>query len=345
MKSETKKILVIRFSSLGDVMLTLPLITALRNEFPKANIDYLTKEKYAEVLKFNPNLNSIIEADDYLDFKGLKQLKTQLKQSSYDLVIDAHNNLRTFYLKLFLTAQKLTFKKYSVRKFLFVRFKLNLMKKLPTIAQRYINILSPLLSRHEENFDLLPEICADDTSKQKAGNILGALNIPAGRKLICICPASMHFTKTYPVENYIELIEKFDRDKFAFILAGKGNDKKSIEKIVSSFKDNVYDLCDKLNIPELTVVMKRCDLVICGDTGPMHIAEGLDKPLIVLAGSSVKEFGFYPQGINSVVLENNNLNCRPCSHIGRDYCPKGHFKCMNEISPGEVYLTAMKTFS
>lgn len=342
MRSDTKKILVIRFSSLGDVILTTPLLTTLRNEFPEAEINYLTKKQYAEVIRLNPNLNGIIEADDDIDFEGLKQLKKQIRKSSYDLIIDVHNSLRTFYSKLFLKARKLTFRKYSFRKFLLVRFRINLMKELPPIAQRYIDILNPLLSKPLNINNLIPDIYTDITCKQEAESLIKGLNIPPGRKLICICPASMHFTKTYPVENHIELIKKFDQDKFAFILAGKGNDKRIIEEIKSSSNENVYNLCDKLNIMELSEMMKKCDLVIGGDTGPMHIAEALKKPLIILAGSSVKEFGFYPQNENAFVLENNNLRCRPCSHYGKPKCPKGHFKCMKEIRPEDVYELAVK---
>ena len=273
---------------------------------------------------------------------GLKRLKQTIKQGSYDLVIDAHNSLRTFYLKLFLKARRVTFKKYSLRKFLLVRFKINLMKDLPPIAKRYIDILNPLLNNPVEFSNLLPEIHTDNTSKLKVEKILQGLKIPTGSKLICICPASIHFTKTYPAEQYAELIQKFDSENFAFLLTGKGNDRKIIEEIISVTGKNVYDLCDKLNIHELTEIMKLSDLVICGDTGPMHIAEGLNKPLIMLAGSSVKEFGFYPQNINAVVLENNNLTCRPCSHIGRNNCPKVHFKCMREIKPKDLYELAVK---
>jgi heptosyltransferase-2 len=152
----------------------------------------------------------------------------------------------------------------------------------------------------------------------------------------------MHFTKTYPARQYAELIQKFDGENFSFLLTGRGNDKRIIEEILSVTGKNVYDLCDKLNIHELKEIMKLSDLVICGDTGPMHIAEGLNKPLMMLAGSSVKEFGFYPQNKKTVVLENNNLTCRPCSHIGRNNCPKVHFKCMIGITPDEVFNTAKK---
>jgi len=293
-------------------------------------------------LKNNPYITNIIEADDNLNFAGLKELKKQIKHNSYDLLIDAHNNLRTFYLRLFLNSRKLKLKKYSLRKFLLVNFKINLMKDLPPITERYCNMLIHLLRGVSEGQGVLPEIFMSETAKQNAERILSELNISKDKKLICIVTSSKHFTKTYPAEYYAELINKFDSAEYAFLLTGKGRDKINNNKIKSQTANNVYDLCDKLNVLELTEIMKKCSLVISGDTGPMHIAEALNIPLIMIAGSSVKEFGFYPQNKNAIVLENNELKCRPCTHIGRDSCPKGHFKCMKDTKPDSVFQAALK---
>ncbi|MCC7159438.1 MAG: glycosyltransferase family 9 protein [Ignavibacteria bacterium] len=337
---KTKRILIIRLSSLGDVILTTPLVKLTREIYPDAEIDFLTKKDFSDVLKFNPCINKIIEIDSDINFSGLRKLKAAIRQNSYDLIIDAHNNLRTFYLKLFLNARKLTFKKYSLRKLLLVKFKINLMKDLPPIIQRYCSILSSPLGQVVSPG--LPEIFTDKAIELQAEEIFNSLNIPAGKKKIGIVPSSHHLTKTYPAEQYIELIKLFDESKFAFVLFGKGKDYAIIKTIKNKTSANVYDLCDKLELLQLTCIMKKCDLILSGDTGPMHIAESLNKPVIMLAGSSVKEFGFYPQNEKAVVLENNSLKCRPCSHIGRDRCPKGHFKCMREIEASEIYQKILK---
>ena len=333
-------ILVIRLSSLGDIILTAPLIKSLRQTYPDAQIDYCTKAEYAEVLRFNPNINNIIEADDNLTFSKLCSLKKILKHEQYDIVIDAHNKFNTFYLRLFLGRKTLKFKKYSFRKFLLVNFKINLMKNLPPITERYCNILIPLLRgvdvRHmPDSRGVLSEIYTDLYSQSQVEGLLIDIHL-TDKKLICIVPSSKHFTKTYPTELYAELINKFDKDKYSFALAGKGKDKINIDIIKSKTGNNVFDLCDKLNTLELFELIKKCRLVISGDTGHMHIAEAAGVPIIMLAGSSVREFGFYPLLQNAVILENNKLNCRPCSHIGRKSCPKMHFKCMREITPEEI---------
>ena len=202
---------------------------------------------------------------------------------------------------------------------------------------------------------LTPEIYTNDYAKEEADKLIAGLNIPANSKLICIVPSSKHFTKTYPAENYIELINKFDKNKFSFLLIGKDADKNNIDSIKSKTGENVFNLCDKLNLLELYEVMKKCDLVISGDTGPMHIAEAAGVPIVMIAGSSVKEFGFLSdptrpprrggENSNFKILEVNGLKCRPCSHIGKDYCPKGHFRCMKDITPEKIFTTVEQSIS
>ena len=335
------KLLVLRLSSLGDVILTTPFLKYIKQKHPEAIIDYCTKSAYIPAIEDNPNINSIITLSDLPDFKELRMLKKSIKSSNYDLIIDAHNNFRTFYLKIFSGIKTLTFRKYSIRKFLLVKLKINLMKNLPPITVRYINILGKFYTEPVNDNLLLPEIITQDKNRLSAETLFENENIPGGRINICITASTNHFTKTYPAEYFAEVINKFDTGKFNFLLTGKNGDIAEIEKIKSITGNNVYNLCDCLGIKELTEVMKKCQLVISGDTGPMHIAEALNIPLIMIAGSSVKEFGFYPQNQLSAVLENTGLKCRPCSHIGRSSCPEGHFKCMTEIKPSEIYNTAV----
>lgn len=341
MKANFRKILIIRFSSLGDIILTTPLLKILREKFPEAQIDYITKQNYSEVLINNPNIDSIIAVSNELPFPELKEIKKNIRKVKYDLVIDLHNNLRTFYLRniLRLSGSKiLKFNKYSFRKKLLVWFKINLMKKLNPIINRYILTLKKLFPVNEYLNQHLPEIFIDNKSKNKVDNVLSAEYIDTNKQLICIVPSSKHFTKTYPPELYEELIDLFEPAKYNFILVGEGESIHNIDVIKTGIEKNIFNLYDKFNIVELAELMGRCAFVISGDTGPMHIAEAMNVPIIMMAGSSVREFGFYPQNKNAVVLEVNHLKCRPCTHIGRSECPLGHFKCMREITPGQIQL-------
>jgi len=331
-----QKILIIRLSSLGDVILTTPLIKAVKKLYPESVIDYCTKAEYSEIIRNNSCINSIIEAENDLTFNKLKTLKSSIKKNKYDLIIDAHNKLNTFYLRLFSGGKKLVLKKYSFKKFLLVKFKINLMKNLPPIINRYTDILNPLLRGGRIDRGVLPDIPANFTSAKKIADLLNNLNLQNCKNIICIIPSSKHFTKTYPPELYSDLINELDPGKYTILLIGKGKDKINIDRIISKTGNNVYNFCDKFNLTEIAELMKRCCLVITGDTGPMHIAEAAGTRIIMLAGSSVREFGFFPQSQNAAVLENKDLKCRPCSHIGREKCPKGHFKCMRSIDPIQI---------
>jgi heptosyltransferase-2 len=347
------KILIIRFSSLGDIILTFPALNLLRKNYPDSQIDYLTKLEYKSILINNPDINNVITVPDDVNFKQLRETKTQLRLNRYDVVVDFHNNLRSFYIRLFFNGKKLVFKKYSFRKFLLVRFKINLMKALPPIGERYCDTLSPLLtakpqawrgvSRHEvSGRGVLTELNTDLLPKQNIDKLFIEIKIQPDKKIICIAPSSKHFTKTYPAELYVKIINSLNKEKYNVLLVGKDDDEKNIKHIISLTGTNVFNLCNRLNLLELTEVINRSTLFISGDTGPMHIAESLNKPIIMLAGSSVKEFGFYPHSENATVFEAEGLSCRPCSHIGRSSCPKGHLKCMKEIPAESILQNAVK---
>lgn len=332
------KILVIRFSSLGDVILTTPLVKELRKNFPEAIIDFCTKEEFSDVYQDNPNINECISVQKPFNFKKLRSLKKEINFRKYDIIIDAHNNLRTFYLKFFLKLKSkvYTFKKYTFRKTLLVKFRINTMKNFPSVSVRYIDAVKKLGRDIKQRY-IRPEIYSNISSREKIDRIFTELNISNNKKIICIIPSSKHFTKTYPAEYYIKLINYFDKEKFNFILIGKDNDKNLIEFIWEQTGNNVINLYNRLNIKELYELMRRCHFVIGGDTGPIHIAEAASTPLIMVAGSSVKEFGFFPEGKNVLIAENNEMKCRPCSYIGKNICPEKHFKCMMSLSPELIF--------
>ncbi len=290
----------------------------MQETFPLARIDFCTKEQYAYIVRSNPLIHKAIKANNDLTITALKDLRQLIKMSNYNLIVDVQNNLRSIYLRQFLGSKVLAFKKHSFKKFLLVNFKINLLKDLPPIITRYKQIISEFTTKEIIEQKTLPEVFTDAVSERSIDKMLESLGLNKENELICIPAVSKHFTKTYPAEYYAEVINKYPNEKAAFFLTGEGKDSKNINIIKSLSKTKkVYDLCDNLEIQDLISLIKRCSLVICGDTGPMHIAEALNIPVIMLAGSSVKEFGFYPQTDNSVILENDSLKCRPCSHYGK----------------------------
>ncbi len=331
---QVRRILIIRLSSMGDVILTTPLIELAVKTFPLARIDFCTKEKFTSLLRPNPNIHKVIKAKNNLNYSALKDLRQLIKMSNYNMIIDLQNNLKTIYLRSIQDAKVHVFNKRSIKKFIFVKFGQNLLKNEKPIIERYKETIRKYALREDLNSITRPELFTDPSSDRSIENMLQSLGLNAKSKLISIPSVSGHFTKTYPAEYYAEIINNFPDGNAAFFLTGNGRDSVNIQLIKSLTKNKiVYDLCDRLEIEDLNSLIKRCSLVICGDTGPMHIAEAFDIPIVMMAGSSVKEFGFYPQNEKAVVLENNSLKCRPCSHYGKSKCPKGHFKCMKELTP------------
>lgn len=343
---QVRRILIIRFSSMGDIILTTPLIDLITRTFPLARIDYCTKERFAYLIRSNPKIHKVIKAKNELDYAALKDLRQLIKMSNYNMIIDLQNNLRSLYLRSIQDAKTEVFNKHSFKKFLLVKFKMNLLKNEKPIVERYKQTIRKYATKEDIEEKLLPELYTDPVSERSIENMLRELALEGGTKLICIPAVSAHFTKTYPAECYAEIINNFPDSNAAFFLTGRGKDSENIQLIKSLTKERkVYDLCDRLEIEDLVSLIKRSSLVICGDTGPMHIAEAFNIPVVMMAGSSVKEFGFYPQNEKAVVLENNSLTCRPCSHYGKPTCPKGHFKCMYEISPEMVIKEVNRLFN
>jgi len=306
-----KKILVIRLSSLGDIILSFPLLKKLKEKFPEAEIHFLTKKNYEEIVSINPNVDKVILLD-----KSLTNLRSRIKNEDYELIVDIHKNFRSFFVSMFNGNKAVRYKKGNFQKFLLVNFKVNLFKKIIPVYRKYLLTVSNYLNNEDYNFS----ISGLQFSK---GNITG-LNY------IVLAPSSRHFTKTYPADKFIEYIKGLGEKKVVLVGDDSMKDKNICEYIEMKCS-NILNLCGKLNIMALANILYNSEYVVCNDSAILHFSEALGKRVVAIFGSTVKEFGFYPQLKDSLAIENKNLKCRPCSHIGRKSCPEKHFKCMLEI--------------
>ncbi|MEO8445868.1 MAG: glycosyltransferase family 9 protein [bacterium] len=306
-----KKILVIRLSSFGDIILSFPLLKKIKEKLPECKVHFLTKKNYEDVLLLNPHIDKIIFTDE-----KLSDTRKKVSDESYDLIIDIHKNVRSIYLSAFNSKNVVRYKKENFKKFLLVKFKINLLKEVIPVWKKYILPVRRFLKFDKLNFEIT-ELTFDRTK-----SIDG--------KYTVIAPASRHFTKTYPAEKFIEYINKNTGTRFVLV----GDNSKKEELICSEIERsciNVVNLCGKLSINNLAGVIYNSSRIICNDSAVLHLAEAIGKKVTAIFGSTVREFGFFPQLEGSEVYENEGLDCRPCTHIGRDSCPKGHFKCMMEI--------------
>jgi ADP-heptose:LPS heptosyltransferase len=312
------KILVVRFSSIGDIVLTTPILRCIKQQLKDVELHYITKHNFLSVIENNIYVDKIHTVKT-----SLSEVIPKLKEENYDYIIDLHHNIRTLKLKLALGKKSFSFNKLNWQKFLFVNFKIN---KLPTlhIVDRYFETVKFLgVTNDGKGLDYF--ISAKDEV-----NVSSVLPNLFHEKFIALVVGGSYFTKQIPINKLKDICEK---SSLPLVLLGGKDDAIIAEEILKSYPVKTINFCGKLNLNQSASVVKQAQKVITSDTGLMHIAAAYKKDIISLWGNTVPEFGMGPYlaGANSRILEVKDLSCRPCSKLGYKKCPKGHFKCMNDI--------------
>ncbi len=318
------KVLIVRFSSIGDIVLTSPIARCLKL-LPDVQVHYFTKASFKSIVAHNPNIDKSYYLDDNFD-----EVITQLKKEKYDYIIDLHKNIRTLKVKKALKCKSFTFNKLNFEKWMLVNFKKNILPD-KSIVERYFEAVRPLGAKNDGmGLDYFVPAEAE----------IGNRDIPMSHwagYIGCVIGGS-YATKKYPVEKWKEFCKQ---SPYPIILLGGPDDKDEGDLIAAVDSIKIYNSCGKFNLNESACLVKYAKIVISNDTGLMHIAAAFKKPLISLWGNTTPEMGMFPYyGHNNLktnistkshILENCNLSCRPCSKIGFNACPKKHFKCMNDI--------------
>ncbi len=314
-----KRILVIRFSSLGDILLTTPFLRILHKKYPSAKIDFLIKNSFVDAIKYNPNISEVFS---WQTENEIKTIVAELKLNDYDFVINLQNNFKSKKIVKKLGKKSFSFVKPNIKKFLLVQFKLNLLKAEKSIPERYVEVI-PELEMDGNGLELfLPE------------NINSGLSID--KTIIGFAPGAFHYTKRWTIEYYAALGNMLAEEGFTIAIFGGKSDIEICNNLHNKIKNSV-DLSNDNQLFQTAIDMKKCKLIVCNDSGLMHTATAVRVPVVSIFGSTVQEFGFAPFGVKSLIIENNNLSCRPCSHIGKSTCKKKHFECMTKLTPQMVY--------
>lgn len=311
------KILILRFSSIGDIVLTSPVVRCLRQHIKGVELHYCTKRRYQELIAHNPYLDKCHYLDD-----SLMQLVGQLRHEQYDLVIDLHNSLRTRLIKSMLGKRSFTVDKINMKKWLYVRFKANVMPPVH-IVDRYMDTVNALgVTNDGRGLDYF--IAAEDQVP------ISQLPQTHQSDYVAYALGGQHATKRLPVERMIDLCRNINKP---ILLLGDQHDRQAGELIRSALGDDlIYNACDLFSINQSASLIGRAQVVYSHDTGLMHIAAALKKPIVSIWGSTTPQLGMYPYKTRHLVVENTALSCRPCSKIGHDKCPLGHFNCMTSLS-------------
>jgi len=324
------KFLIIRFSSIGDIVLTTPVMRNLKQQCEDSEVHFVTKKEYVGLLRNNPYIDKIYTLD-----KSISKLATELRREHYHYVIDLHNNLRTTRLKLKLHNISFKFNKLNWEKWLMVNFKKN---KLPDIhiVDRYLETIRFFIDKNDGcGLDFF--ISANDEIE------INLLPENFRNQYIAFAIGAQHSTKRLPDQKIISICRKLNKP---VILLGDKNDFFVAEKVKDSVGDNIYNACGKYNLNQSASLVKQAKIVISHDTGLMHIAAAFKKQIISVWGNTIPEFGMFPylSGAGSEIIEVKNLKCRPCTKIGFSQCPEKHFKCMNEIDEARIISICEKFF-
>ncbi len=345
MADSINKALIIRFSSVGDIVLSSLLVRAFRARFPDAQIDFVVKQEYANLVRFNPHITSVKEFPSGGTFADLNRLRGEVQREKYDLIVDIHDSLRSRFLCLG-AKQVVRINKRKFARFLLVRFKLNVYDRFggaPSVALRYLEPVKRFGVRDDgKGLELF------FSSEDKTGirELVVNTGLESNGNFIGICPSAKHNNKMWLKERFAETAAMLSRQhKNPIIIFGSEEERErsdTIERLIiqQNSEAKILNLAGKLSLTETAAMMDYCSIVITNDTGLMHIAAARKRNVVAIFGPTVKEFGFFPFGTSSIVIENTGLYCRPCTHVGLPDCPEGHFKCMNEITTDRLIQSA-----
>lgn len=325
------KILILQFSSVGDLVLATPVIRILKSDL-EHTVHFVTKKAFTSSLIANPYLDKIYELD-----RSVNQLVKDLKKENYDLIIDLENSFKTKFIRYRLGRKSLAIRNFPIRKWFKIFLNIDLLPN-KHLVDRNLKVIRPIGGKMD-NLGLdyfIPEKdeIEDDwiPKTHRNGFAVVALN-------------GKYFTNKLPADRLIELCDRINKPIILlgesedveksiqlekFFTRGSDREEKEIEEL--NKKTLIFNACGKFSINQSASVIAKANWVFTHDNDLMHIAAAFKKPIFSIWGNTIPSFGKYPFRTQFTIFENNKIGCRPCSSTGFNKCPKGHFKCMKELT-------------
>ncbi len=305
------KVLFIRYSALGDIVLTTGVIKSFQDKFPEADVHILTDGLGKEIFS---NLGFVKRI---FDIRGEGLFGVLRSLPKYDYVFDFQSKVKSKAISMLKGRQSFSINKGSKERRQFVKTKIKTEGLDKHITQRYFEASLGALNVKEPELNSL-------RPKLSLGNYKSKIQLP--ENFIAIHPYASQANKVWPY--FSELIDELIERSYNVVVIGQSD--------VKRFNEKAINLTSKTSIKDLMYVIGSAHKLVTTDSGPLHIATGLNTPTLSLFGPTTEEFGFYPNYSDSVVIENKSLSCRPCHVHGGDVCPAKHFKCMRELTVNEV---------
>ena len=326
------RILLVRFSSIGDILLTTPLIRALRRRHPDAELVFVTKRAMVPLVGDNPHLTRVeaLEPDE-----SIRNLARRLRAAHPTDALDLHGSLRSRLLRLLLPGHWHGYRKRRVARGILIATKVDLYRGVVPVPERYFEAARALDVRPDSG---PPEFFIGPGARVRVTEWLathagtGAPREP-NAPLAVLAPGAAHATKRWPLERWAELAERLGAAGYRLVMAGGADDRALAA--AAGFGDRVDNAAGEFSLQETGALLARAKVCIAGDTGVMHMATAVGAPVVALFGPTVEAFGFFPYRAHATVLQ-RDLACRPCSAMGSARCPLGHHRCLGDITAPAV---------
>lgn len=338
-RPEYKQILIIQTAFLGDVILITPLIKATAQLFPGARIDALVLPQTKSILENNPHLSQILTFEKRSKkWKAFWKTVRAVRKNRYDLAISPHSSITTAYLMLLSgVKERLGFDRWHAARYLTL--------KVPHLQnchkiKKNLHLLSVFST---ETFSMETELFPAKADIEKYGNFFSTLNFK-DRPVIALAPGSIWFTKRWPKNHYIELTKMLEKSQFNLIFIGGPEEADLASEIIKESNASALNFAGNTSPLESAAILKNCDLLICNDSGAMHIANAVQTEVIAFFGPTVQSIGYFPYRAHDIVME-LEMKCRPCGSHGGAECPLLHHKCMTDITPQMVFKQIAKKYT
>lgn len=323
------RILVVRFSAIGDIVLTTPLLRALRTRHPEAHITFVTRQVYQPLLADNPRINEVIGWEPNTPFG---ELAAALRARRFTHQLDLHGSLRSGRLRRALGGRWGKYPKHRLARMVLIRAKRNYYRDTRHVAERYFDA-----ARH---LDVRPdgapaELYLRREAVVRADAFLEAHRLGRERTLLAVAPGAAHATKRWPARHWAALIGRLTTRADVVILGGPAEAELGA-RLAEAGGGRAASAAGCFDLQGTAALLKRARSLAAGDTGVMHMASAVGTPVVALYGPTVEPFGFFPYRARATVLQRNDLSCRPCSAMGGPRCPLGHHRCLETILPDEV---------
>ena len=329
-------ILAVRFSSIGDVLLTTPLLRALRFRHPSARITFVVKEPYVPLLSASPHVNEVIGISP--DHR-LSDLAEQLRGHRFSHLLDLHDSLRSRALRVLVPGNWSSYPKHRMARAILIHAKRNVYRDLRPVAERYFSAARAL---DVEPDGRPPELFWDPTAEGRVLEWLRQSGIPDMVRPVAMAPGAAHATKRWPLEHWEGLATRLVAQGCQVIVVGGADDASLGSGLARMAPGRVHNAAGLFQLQETGALLQRTSAVVSGDTGVMHMATAVGAPVVALFGPTVQPFGFFPYTKRASVLE-LTMGCRPCTSKGGPRCPLGHHRCLRDITPELVHEALCRT--